>query len=51
LSISNFAKNLVFEAEERKDSNCSGAHQKKPLERDPHMDLIRKVYLRVSSGR
>ncbi len=44
-SISNFAKNLVFElfeAEELKDSNCSGAHQKKSLERDPRMDLIKE---------
>ncbi len=45
LSSSNFVKNLVFElfeAEELKDSNCSGAHQKKSLERDPHMDLIKE---------
>ena len=44
-SISNFAKNLVFELfepEELKDSNCSGAHQKKSLERDPRMDLIKE---------
>ncbi|CAB4032483.1 Hypothetical predicted protein, partial [Paramuricea clavata] len=47
-SISNFAKNLVFElfeAEELKDSNCSGVHQKKSLERDPHMDLIKESIL------
>jgi hypothetical protein len=44
-SISNLAKNLVFElfeAKELKDSNCSGVHQKKSLERDPRMDLIKE---------
>ena len=45
-SISNYAKNLVFavfEKEELEDSNCSGAHQKKSLESDPHMDLVKET--------
>ena len=42
-SISNHAKNLVFplfEKDQLKDCNCSGAHEKKSLESDPLMDLI-----------
>ena len=44
-SISNYAKNLVFaifEKQELMDSNCSGTHDKKSLESDPHMDLIKE---------
>lgn len=45
-SISNYAKNLVFsvfDKEELKDSNCSGAHEKRSLESDPRMDLIKET--------
>ena len=46
LSIPNYAKNLVFavfEKEELIDCNCSGAHEKKSLESDPRMDLIKET--------
>ena len=39
-------KNLVFalfDKEELKDCNCSGAHEKKSLESDPRMDLIKET--------
>ena len=45
-SISNYAKNLVFavfEKEELIDCNCSGAHERKSLESDPRMDLIKET--------
>lgn len=45
-SISNYAKNLVFavfDKEELMDCNCSGAHEKKSLESDPRMDLIKET--------
>ena len=44
-SISNYAKNLVFsifDKEELVDCNCSGTHEKKALESDPRMDLIKE---------
>ena len=40
------AKNLVFavfEKEELIDCNCSGAHERKSLESDPRMDLIKET--------
>ena len=45
-SFSNYAKNLVFtlfDEEELKDSNCSGAHNKNALEQDPRMDVIKEI--------
>ena len=45
-SISNYSKNLVFavfEKEELIDSNCSGAHERKSLESDPRIDLIKET--------
>ena len=44
-SISNYAKNLVFsifDKEELVDCNCSGTYEKKALESDPRMDLIKE---------
>ena len=44
-SISNYAKNLVFlifDKEELVDCNCSGRLEKKSLESDPCMDLIKE---------
>ena len=33
----------VFEKQELIDSNCSGAHERKSLESDPRMDLIKET--------
>lgn len=44
-STSNYAKNLVFsifDKEELVDCNCSGTHEKKALESDSRMDLIKE---------
>lgn len=33
----------MFSEEQLKDSNCSGAHQKQSLAKDPCMDLIKET--------
>ena len=36
----------AFEKEELIDSNCSGAHERKSLESDPRMGLIKEITFR-----